>query len=74
MATLAERYPGRACSAWTSSTITWNWRARHAAWAPRVSFEHQSIFGLPGAPDATYDLTVCRHVIQSIPHADVLAN
>jgi ubiquinone/menaquinone biosynthesis C-methylase UbiE len=44
-------------------------RTRHAAWAPRVSFEHQSVFELP-TPDGTYDLTVCRHVIQSIPHAD----
>jgi ubiquinone/menaquinone biosynthesis C-methylase UbiE len=32
-------------------------------------FEHRSIFetGLPGA---SFDLTVCRHVLQSIPHAD----
>ena len=44
-------------------------RARFAPLAPRLSFEHQSIFELPAA-DATYDLTVCRHVIQSVPHVD----
>lgn len=44
-------------------------RQRHAALAPRLRFEHQSIFELPAAND-TYDLTVCRHVIHSIPHAD----
>ena len=44
-------------------------RTRHAALAPRLSFARESIFELP-APDATYDLTVCRHVLQSIPHAD----
>ena len=40
---------------------------RYSGLAPRLRFEHQSIFDLPAA-DATYDLTVCRHVIQSIPH------
>ena len=44
-------------------------RERHARLAPRLTFEHQSIFELPAA-DGTYDLTVCRHVIHSIPHAD----
>lgn len=44
-------------------------RQRYAALADRLSFEHQSVFGLP-APDAHYDLTVCRHVIQSIPHPE----
>lgn len=44
-------------------------RARHAALAPRLSFAQQSIFELP-AHDGTYDLTVCRHVIQSVPHAE----
>lgn len=44
-------------------------RQRHAALAPRLRFEHQSIFELP-ADDGTYDLTVCRHVIHSIPHTD----
>jgi ubiquinone/menaquinone biosynthesis C-methylase UbiE len=37
--------------------------------AKRVAFEHQSIYDLKSA-DATFDLTVCRHVIHSIPHAD----
>ena len=43
--------------------------ARYASLAPRLSFEHQSIFELK-APDHTFDLTVCRHVLHSIPHAD----
>ncbi|MEO5616744.1 MAG: methyltransferase domain-containing protein [Candidatus Eisenbacteria bacterium] len=44
-------------------------RERYASLSPRLSFEHQSIFELPAA-DATYDFTVCRHVIQSVPHAE----
>lgn len=41
-------------------------RARYARLAPRLSFEHQSIFELPAA-DASFDLVVCRHVLHSIP-------
>jgi ubiquinone/menaquinone biosynthesis C-methylase UbiE len=45
-------------------------RARHAPrFAPRLTFENQSIFELR-APDGTYDLTVNRHVIHSVPHAE----
>ena len=44
-------------------------RARHGHLAPRVQFEKRSIFDL-GLPDGAFDLTVCRHVLQSIPHAD----
>jgi ubiquinone/menaquinone biosynthesis C-methylase UbiE len=44
-------------------------RARYAQLAPRLAFEHQSIFALDAA-DRSFDLTVCRHVIQSIPHPD----
>jgi ubiquinone/menaquinone biosynthesis C-methylase UbiE len=44
-------------------------RKRYADFAPRLHFEHQTIFHL-NAPDKTYDLTVCRHVLHSIPHAD----
>jgi ubiquinone/menaquinone biosynthesis C-methylase UbiE len=44
-------------------------RGRYAALAPRLSFEHQSIYELKAA-DRTYDLTVCRHVLHSIPFAD----
>ncbi len=44
-------------------------RERYADLAPRLAFEHQSIFGLPAA-DASYDLVVCRHVLQSIPHPE----
>jgi ubiquinone/menaquinone biosynthesis C-methylase UbiE len=42
-------------------------RTRYAKLAPRLSFEHQSVFELDAA-DGSFDLTVCRHVIQSIPH------
>jgi ubiquinone/menaquinone biosynthesis C-methylase UbiE len=44
-------------------------RSRYARLAPRLKFEHQSIFEL-NAPDHSFDLVVCRHVIHSIPHAD----
>ena len=41
--------------------------------APRSAsasrFENRSIFEL-GLPDAQFDLVVCRHVLQAIPHAD----
>lgn len=35
----------------------------------RLRFEHRTLFGL-GVPDASFDLVVCRHVLQSIPHAE----
>lgn len=44
-------------------------RARFAGLAPRLSFEQRSIYEL-GLPDAQFDLTVCRHVIHSIPHPE----
>jgi ubiquinone/menaquinone biosynthesis C-methylase UbiE len=44
-------------------------RQRYANVAPRLRFEHQSVFGLD-IPDASYNLTLCRHVLHSIPHAD----
>jgi ubiquinone/menaquinone biosynthesis C-methylase UbiE len=44
-------------------------RSRYAALGPRLRFEHQSIFEL-GIPDDSFDLTVCRHVMHSIPHPD----
>jgi ubiquinone/menaquinone biosynthesis C-methylase UbiE len=44
-------------------------RSRYRNLAPRLAFEHQSVFGLDAA-DHTFDLTVCRHVIHSIPHPD----
>jgi ubiquinone/menaquinone biosynthesis C-methylase UbiE len=44
-------------------------RSRYAGLAPRLSFEHQSVYELR-APDHTFDLTVCRHVLHSIPHAE----
>ena len=44
-------------------------RTRHARLSPRLRFEHQSIFELT-APDGAFDLTVCRHVVHSIPYPD----
>lgn len=40
---------------------------RYSALASRLSFEHQSIFELTFA-DGTFDLTICRHVLHSIPN------
>lgn len=42
-------------------------RSRYATLAPRLTFEQRSVFEL-GLADRSFDLTVCRHVIQSIPH------
>jgi SAM-dependent methyltransferase len=44
-------------------------RSRSAALGSRIRFENRSIFDL-GLPDGTFDLAVCRHVLQAIPHAD----
>jgi ubiquinone/menaquinone biosynthesis C-methylase UbiE len=41
-------------------------RSRYASFAPRLTFEHQSIFELQ-LPERSFDLTVCRHVMHSIP-------
>ncbi len=44
-------------------------RTRYEKLAPRLTFEHQSVFELEAA-DGSFDLTVCRHVIHAIPHPD----
>jgi len=44
-------------------------RQRYANFAARLAFEHQSVFELKAA-DGSFDLTVCRHVLHSIPHPD----
>ncbi len=44
-------------------------RRRHGQLAPRLRFEKRSVFGLE-LPAETFDLTVCRHVIQSIPEPE----
>jgi ubiquinone/menaquinone biosynthesis C-methylase UbiE len=44
-------------------------RIRCASAGPRARFENRSIFEL-GLPDASFDLVVCRHVLQAIPHAE----
>jgi ubiquinone/menaquinone biosynthesis C-methylase UbiE len=44
-------------------------REKSARFGERVRFENRSIFEL-GLPSSSFDLVVCRHVLQSIPHAD----
>jgi SAM-dependent methyltransferase len=44
-------------------------RAKHAALAPRLSFETGDAFRL-AQPDNTFDLVANRHMIQSVPHVD----
>jgi ubiquinone/menaquinone biosynthesis C-methylase UbiE len=44
-------------------------RQRYASLAPRLTFEHQSIFELKEA-DQAFHVTVCRHVLHSIPYPD----
>jgi SAM-dependent methyltransferase len=44
-------------------------RDRYRALAPRLGFEHRSIYEL-GLPDKSFDLTVCRHVVHSIPQPE----
>jgi SAM-dependent methyltransferase len=44
-------------------------RERYARLAPRLRFEHQSIFELPAA-NGSYDFTVCRHVLHSVPYPE----
>jgi ubiquinone/menaquinone biosynthesis C-methylase UbiE len=44
-------------------------RLRYAKLAPRLQFEHQSIYELKAA-GRSFDLTVCRHVIHSIPYPE----
>jgi len=42
---------------------------RYAHLSARLAFEHQSVYELRAA-DGAYDLTVCRHVIHSIPYPE----
>ena len=44
-------------------------RSRCAGLGGRVRFEHRDLFAL-GLPDGLFHLTVCRHVIHSIPHPE----
>jgi ubiquinone/menaquinone biosynthesis C-methylase UbiE len=44
-------------------------REKAARFGDRVRFENRSIFEL-GLPSSSFDLVVCRHVLQSIPHAE----
>ena len=44
-------------------------RAKCAPLGPRARFEHRNIFDLR-LPSDRFDLVVCRHVLQAIPHAD----
>jgi len=44
-------------------------RQRHAALAPRLEFRQGDAFALD-LPDDSYDLAVCRHMTQSVPHVE----
>ena len=44
-------------------------RTRHAALAPRLSFETGDAFHL-AQPDDSFDLVANRHMVQSVPHVD----
>ena len=44
-------------------------RSHYARYAPRLTFENQSVYELR-APNRSFDLTVNRHVLHSIPHPD----
>ena len=44
-------------------------RSRYAHLAPRLGFEHQSVYEL-SAEIHSFDLTLCRHVLHSIPQAE----
>jgi SAM-dependent methyltransferase len=44
-------------------------RDKHAAFAPRLSFETGDAFNL-AQPDDSFDLVANRHMIQSVPHVD----
>jgi len=44
-------------------------RSRYSDLASRLKFEHQSVFELSVANES-FDLTVCRHLLHSIPYAD----
>ena len=48
-------------------------RTRYARLAPRLRFEHQSIYELDAAglnSDGGFDLVVCRHVLHSLPQPE----
>ena len=67
---LAEAFPG-ATLLGVDVLDTSLGRAREtgARFGDRLRFENRSIFEL-GLPPASFDLVVCRHVLQSIPHAE----
>ncbi len=44
-------------------------RERYARLAPRLSFAQGDAFAL-AFPDASFDLVVCRHVLQAVPHTE----
>lgn len=44
-------------------------RRRYAGLSSRLTFEHQSVYEL-SPPAGTFDLSVCRHVLHSIPYPE----
>jgi ubiquinone/menaquinone biosynthesis C-methylase UbiE len=44
-------------------------RSRYTRFGDRLNFDHQSVFEL-SVPDHSFDLTVCRHLLHSVPHPE----
>lgn len=44
-------------------------RSRYAGFGDRLRFEERNAFEL-GLPDGAFDLVVCRHMLQAVPHAE----
>jgi len=69
-ARLAERFPGaRLLGVDVLDGPLALARARNSRFGRRVRFENRSVFDL-SLPDRKFDLVVCRHVLQAIPHAE----
>jgi ubiquinone/menaquinone biosynthesis C-methylase UbiE len=67
---LAELFPGAFVEAIDIIDSHLDFARRHyVRLADRVRFSHGDVFRLD-FPNDTFDLTVCRHVLQAIPHAD----
>jgi len=67
---MAEAFPGAAVLGVDVEDGSLD-RARRASahLGDRVRFEHRSVFELE-LPAASFDLVVCRHVLQAVPHAE----
>jgi ubiquinone/menaquinone biosynthesis C-methylase UbiE len=67
---LAERHPGASVlGVDVLDVLLAVARDRAVHLAPRLAFENRSVFDL-GLPAASFDLTVCRHVLHAIPEPE----